>query len=251
MSTVDSLEDSVIWLTGASRGIGRATARLLAQRGARLALAARETSHLEDVAEEVATVSGNAPLLLGYDVGDAAAVKAAAMRVRKELGGLDGLVNNAGVLDDAVLGMIKTESIQNTLGTNLGGVIHHMQFAARLMNDSVGGSIVNISSIVGLVGNAGQTVYSASKAGVIGATLSAAKELAARRIRVNAVAPGYIKTDMIAHLPPATHEARLSSVPLGRIGTPTDVAHTIVFLLSADAAYVTGQTLGVDGGMVL
>lgn len=245
------LEGRVIWITGASRGIGRATALRCAREGAKLALAARDVEHLSETAEGVVEAGGEEPLLLGYDVADDGAVKSAALQIKKELGGLFGVVNNAGVLNDSLLGMIQPADIQATFDTNLTGVILHMQLAARLIRGDGGGSIVNVSSIIGRVGNAGQTVYGASKAGVIGATQSAAKELAPRGIRVNAVAPGYIETDMIKHLSEEVHQERLDSIALGRVGTGDDIAGAVVFLLSDLSAYVTGQVLGVDGGMVI
>jgi 3-oxoacyl-[acyl-carrier protein] reductase len=242
------LEGRVVWITGASRGIGREVALYCAKLGASLALAARTEDNLAATHEALAAL-GAKSLLLGYDVADATQTKEAAKRISQHFGALHGMVNNAGVLKDALLGMLRPEDGQSVLGVNLVGTLNHLQWSSRLMKGA--GSIVNVSSIVGRTGNVGQTVYAASKAGVIGATLAAAKELAPRGIRVNAVTPGYIDTDMIKHLPDTTHQARLASIGMGRIGTPRDVANVVGFLLSDLAGYVTGQVIGVDGGMVL
>jgi len=185
-----------------------------------------------------------------YDVRDIEAIKKAFSWIKKEFGQLNVLVNNAGVLDDALLGMIDQKQIQTTFATNIEGVIHHMQYAARLMKKN-GGSIVNVSSIIGRTGNTGQTVYSASKAAVIGASYSAAKELAPHGIRVNAVAPGFIDTDMTKQLSEEKYAERLKEIKMGRIGKAEEVANTIWFLGSDLSTYVTGQVIGVDGGMVI
>ena len=164
---------------------------------------------------------------------------------------LDVLVNNAGILGDAVIGMIGDDLIDNTLATNVKGAIYNLQAAARLMQRKKTGSIINLSSIIGTRGNRGQTVYGASKAAIIGLTQSAAKDLAPANIRVNAIAPGYIDTPMIAHLDPATHATRIANIGLGRVGKAEEVANAILFLASDLSSYVTGQVLGVDGGMVI
>jgi 3-oxoacyl-[acyl-carrier protein] reductase len=161
------------------------------------------------------------------------------------------LVNNAGILDDALIGMISEESIDNTLNTNVKGVINFTQAAARLMERSGGGSIINVASIIGRYGNRGQVVYGASKAAVIGATLSSSKELAGKNIRVNAVAPGYIATDMIKNIDPAIDAIRRASIGMGRVGLPQDVANANLFLASDLSSYITGQTIGVDGAMLV
>jgi 3-oxoacyl-[acyl-carrier protein] reductase len=164
---------------------------------------------------------------------------------------LDVLVNNAGILRDALLGMISRELIDDTLNTNVVGPILHLQEAARLMGRKQAGSIINVASIIGRVGNKGQTVYAASKAAVIGMTYAAAKELAPKSIRVNAVAPGFIATDMTRQLTPPVFEERVKSVAMGRIGEAEEVAQTIVFLASDESRYVTGQVIGVDGAMLI
>jgi 3-oxoacyl-[acyl-carrier protein] reductase len=164
---------------------------------------------------------------------------------------LDVWVNNAGVLLDGLIGMVPDADIQTTLSINLAGVLYGTQQAARLMRRGGGGSIINLTSIIGRFGNAGQLVYGASKAGVIGATLSAAKELAPLNIRVNAVAPGFIETDMTAQLPPDKFQVRLDSIAMGRVGVPNDIANTALFFASDLSTYVTGQVIGVDGGMLV
>lgn len=245
------LTGKVAWITGASRGIGVATARLFAREGAQLVLCARETSHLKGAGAEVRALGAPEPILLAYDVSDPAAVGNAFRDVFKQTRRLDVLVNNAGVLDDALLGMVTPAQVQQTFATNVNAVIYHMQYASRLMARARSGSIINLSSIMGRVGNVGETVYAASKSAVIGATYSAAKELAPSNIRVNAVAPGFIDTDMTRKLPQEKFQEGVASVRMGRAGTPGDVANAILFLASDLSAYVTGQVLGVDGGMLV
>ncbi len=164
---------------------------------------------------------------------------------------LDILVNNAGILRDALIGMISDAEINDVLRTNLIGAIQVTQAAARLMARGKNASIINISSIIGVRGNRGQLIYAASKAGLIGATLSAAKELAPQGVRVNAVAPGYIQTTMIANVPADIHAQRVASIGVGRVGDPQDVANLVLFLASDLSSYITGQVIGVDGGMVI
>ena len=171
--------------------------------------------------------------------------------LKKNVGQLDAVVNNAGILDDALLGMVNEQQLSRTFAVNTEAVIFHMQYASRLMMKQKSGSIINVSSIIGRVGNIGQTVYSASKAAVIGATYSAAKELAVHNIRVNAVAPGFIETDMTKQLSANKFEERLKEIKMGRIGKAEEVANVIIFLASDQSTYVTGQVIGVDGGMVI
>lgn len=244
------LSGKVALVTGAGRGIGRAIADRLASAGATIVVNGRSAETAARAAAEIGARFGTPAVPIAADVADAAAVSAMMQAVFKECRRLDVLVNNAGVLRDGLIGMIRAADLEETIGTNLKGTLNCIQSGARLMQRT-GGSIVNISSIIGVRGNAGQLVYSASKGAVIAATLAAAKELAAKQIRVNAIAPGYIDTDMIRAIPPETHQQRLDSIAMGRIGTPGDVAGVALFLASDLSRYVTGQVIGVDGGMLV
>lgn len=245
------LQDKIIWVTGASRGIGKETAKILASRGAKIVVSSRNKSSLEELVEEVISTGGQKPFVLEYDITDLPSAKNAFVQVQKEFKRLDGLVNNAGILEDALLGMISVENVNRTFQTNTYSVIFHMQYASRLMTKNKSGSIVNVSSIIGRVGNEGQVVYGGSKAAVIGITQSAAKELAPNNIRVNAVAPGFINTDMVKQLSKDKYDQRLNSIKMQRIGNPEEVGNVIAFLLSDLSSYVTGQVIGVDGGMLV
>jgi 3-oxoacyl-[acyl-carrier protein] reductase len=246
-----SLAGRVALITGASRGIGQACAVALAGAGAAVVLHAREAAHLDAVAAQVGALGQPEPLRLAYDVTDRDAMRRAFEILRKRHRQLDILVNNAGVLESGLLGMITDDSLQRVLATNLEAAIQHLQLAARLMAREKRGTIVNVSSIVGVRGAPGQVAYAASKAGIIGATLAAARELAPAGIRVNAIAPGFIDTDMNRGHKAETHAATLAKVAMGRMGTAAEVADVVLFLVSDLARYVTGQVLGVDGGMTL
>ena len=245
------LEGKVAFVTGSTRGMGWATARLFARHGATVVLNGHRDRALLDERVETLAAEGHEASGQFCDVADPAAVSAAYQAIFKRHGRLDVLVNNAGMLDDALIGMIRQPSIERTFAVNTWGALHNMQAAARLMGRHGGGSIVNVASIMGTRGCEGQAVYAASKAALVGMTLSAAKELAARQVRVNVVAPGYIATDFIKGVPPAIHQERVASLKMGRVGEPEDVAKVHLFLASDLAAYVTGQVIGVDGGMVI
>ena len=244
------LDGKVALVTGASRGIGRAIALKLASEGAKVAINyAGNTAKAEAVKAEIEAAGGEA-MLVQADVSDAAQVDAMVKTVAEAFGTIDILVNNAGITRDGLLMRMKEEDFDAVLNTNLKGVFHCTKAVSRLMMKKRYGRIVNMASVVGLMGNAGQTNYAAAKAGVMGFSKSAARELASRGITVNTVAPGCINTDMTAVLPDKVKEGMLQSIPLQRIGEPEDVANAVLFLASDLAAYITGQNVDVDGGMV-
>ena len=245
------LEGRVAIVTGGSRGIGFAVAARLADCGVNIVLNARTNSEVLEQAVSFLISKGVSVDICIGDVSYNETAKAASKLAFSKHRRIDILVNNAGILDDALIGMITEDSIQNTLQVNVAGIFHFTQACARLMARGGGGSIINIASIIGRFGNKGQMVYGASKAAVIGATLSASKELAPQNIRVNALAPGYINTDMIKNIEPAIDAERRASIGMGRVGTPEDIANAALFLSSDLSSYVTGQVIGVDGSMVI
>jgi len=242
--TFCSLDGKVALVTGASRGIGAAIARELARAGARVAVNYRSG---REAAEEIA--GGIGGVVVQGDVADAEQAQAMVERAESELGDLDILVNNAGVTRDTLLARMSDDDWDAVLGTNLGGVFHTSRAVARKMLRRRAGSIVNLTSVVGLRGNPGQANYVAAKAGVIGFTKALARELGGRGVRVNAVAPGYIETELTAVLSEPVRDAILTNTPLGRLGRPEDVAGAVRFLCSDEAAFVTGEVLLVDGGL--
>jgi len=238
----------VALVTGGSRGIGKSICERLAADGARVAVVARDGARAEAVA---AALSGEGHRGYACDVADSGAVDALVKQVEQDLGGLDILVNNAGVTADNLLVRIDDASWQKVIDTNLKGAFNLTRSAARGMMRRRKGRIINITSVVGLTGNAGQANYAASKAGLIGLTKAVAKELASRNVLVNAVAPGFIETEMTAELSETARTGLLGQIALGKLGKPEDVAGVVRFLSGADAAYITGQVLVVDGGMVI
>jgi len=242
------LKDRVALVTGGSRGIGLAIARELAEAGARVAIAARNRERAAEAAEGL---PGEGHGAFGVDVADPDAVNETIREVELELGGIGVLVNNAGLTRDNVLMRLKDEDWTQVLDVNLRGAFNTIRAVSRGMMKRREGRIINITSVVGVIGNRGQANYAASKAGLIGLTKSVAKELASRNVLANAVAPGYIETDMTAELNEQARETLSSQIPLDRLGRPEDIAPVVRFLAGPGAAYITGQVIVVDGGMVM
>ena len=236
--------ERVVVVTGASRGIGLAVARACAARGARVALVARSTDALQRVAAELDGARAYA-----CPVEDASQVQETVARIQADLGAVHGLVNNAGITRDALLLRMSPEQWDEVLRVNLGGVFNFTRAVAKGMIRQRFGRIVNITSVVGQMGNPGQANYAASKAGIIGFTKAVARELASRNVTVNAVSPGFIVTAMTADLDEKAREHLLQQIPMQRLGSPEEVAAAVTFLLGDEAAYVTGQVLNCDGGM--
>jgi 3-oxoacyl-[acyl-carrier protein] reductase len=245
------MSDRIAFITGASRGIGAACAQSLAAEGYQLILHARTSSALEELLSTLPTACAENSLILTYELTDHEAIGRSFQDIFKRFRRLDVMVNNAGIMEPAKLGMIPQAALTRTLDVNLAAAILHMQGAAKLMGRIGGGSIINMSSIVGRYGFEGQVAYAASKAGLIGATLAGAKELAPQNIRVNAVAPGYMDTELNRQHSEEIHLQNLARVRMGRMGKPSEVADLVRFLASEQALYITGQVIGIDGGMSL
>ena len=244
------LADKVAVVTGAGRGIGRAVALAYARMGADVACVSRTEENSAKAAAEVEAL-GRRAWAVAVDVSDTAAVDAAAGKILDDAGRVDILVNNAGVTRDNLLMRMSEEEWDTVINTNLKGAFNFTKALTRPFIKQRSGRIINIASVIGLIGNAGQSNYAASKAALIGFTKSVAKELATRGITVNAIAPGFIETDMTAALSEKMREGILGNVPLERFGSPDDIAHAAVFLAMEPSGYITGQVLTVDGGMVM
>jgi len=246
-----SMEGNVALVTGGSRGIGRAVCVELARRGAAVAVNYAGDSQAAEETVRLCRELGVEAEAFQADVAVPASCEALVTAVKERFGSLDILVNNAGITRDGLLVTVREDDVTKVLDTNLKGACFCTKAAAKVMLRQKYGRIICLSSVVGLRGNPGQTAYAASKAGILGLTKAAAKELAGRDITVNAVAPGFIETDMTAVLPDKSREAMLKAIPKGRPGTPGDVARAVAFFAEKDSAYITGQVLCVDGGMAV
>lgn len=244
-------ENQVAVVTGAGRGIGHAIAVRLASEGARVASVSRSEANAQRTADEINATRAEAAKAYAVDVSDHPSVQEVGTRILEDFGRVDILVNNAGVTRDGLSMRMSTEDWDTVLNTNLKGAFNFVQALQRSMIKQRSGRIINISSVIGLIGNAGQANYAASKAGLLGLTKSLAREMASRGITVNAVAPGLIETDMTAVLSDEIRKNILSKIPLNSLGKPEDIASAVAFLASTEAKYITGQVLAVDGGMVM
>lgn len=245
------LKDKIAVITGSARGIGKAIALKFAQEGAAVVISDLTLESCQETASEIEAITRTKTLALAVDVTNSTSVEEMVKTVKKEWGRIDILVNNAGITKDTLLMRMSPDAWNAVIQVNLTGTFNCIKAVTRLMMKQQYGRIVNIASVVGLMGNAGQANYVASKAGVIGLTKSVARELASRNITANAIAPGFIQTPMTDKLTEDTIKNYLSRIPLGRMGTPEDVAKAAMFLVSSDADYITGQVLTIDGGMYM
>jgi 3-oxoacyl-[acyl-carrier protein] reductase len=244
-------DNQVAIISGAGRGIGHAIALRLASEGARVACVSRMEANAKRTADEINGKCADSAKAYAVDVADHGAVQKIGAQILEEFGKIDILVNNAGVTRDRLSVRMSIEEWDVVINTNLNGAFNFVQAVQRAMIKRRSGRIINISSVIGLIGNAGQTNYAASKAGLIGFTKSLARELACRNITVNAVAPGFIATDMTAGLTDEIKKTLEARIPLGKAGHPENIASAVAFLASAEASYITGQVICVDGGMVM
>ncbi len=245
------LEHKIALVTGASRGIGKAIAKELAKKGATVIVNYNGSKSAADKVVEEITSEGGWASSYQCNVAEASSCETMIGDILKEYGRIDILVNNAGIVRDNLLMKMSEEEFDAVVDTNLKGTFHTMKLISRHMLKQRGGRIINMASVVGVAGNPGQTNYAASKAGIIGMTKTVAKELASRNITVNAIAPGFIQTDMTEALKEQAKEQVLKQIPMGRMGEPEDIAKLVAFLASEDGKYITGQVIHVDGGMVM
>lgn len=246
-----SFSNQIVVVTGAGRGIGQEIARAFAQHGAKVALISRNESSCGRATKEINKEFPESCTAFPVDIADHDAVQALAKRIGDELGPVSILVNNAGITRDGLLMRMKEDDWDAVLETNLKGAFNTVKAFMRPLMKGENSRIINIASVIGLIGNAGQANYSASKAGLIGFTKAVARELAPRAVTCNAIAPGFITTDMTDELTDAIREAVVGRIPLGIFGTTADIAHTVLFLAGPNAGYITGQVLAVDGGMTM
>ncbi|MHB9094761.1 MAG: 3-oxoacyl-[acyl-carrier-protein] reductase [Eubacteriales bacterium] len=244
------LRGKIALVTGSARGIGKAIALTLAEKGADVAVVDLGREDAEGVAAEIRQL-GRRALALSGNVANAQDVEEFVKKVSEEFGRIDILVNNAGITRDTLLMRMKEEDWDAVINVNLKGTFLCTKAVSRVMMKQRYGRIVNISSVIGLMGNAGQANYGASKAGILGLTKSVAREMGSRNVTVNAIAPGFIETSMTDVLSENLKESMMAQIPLGRLGSPQDVANTVAFLVSDEASYITGQTIAIDGGMVM
>jgi len=244
------LKDTVSLVTGAARGIGKEIALTLAKEGSNVVVWDLNSELGQEVTEQIKKF-GTKPLFSGVDISNFEQVSNAVKTAVEEFGGIDILVNNAGITKDTLIIRMKEEDWDKVMAVNLKGVFNCTKEVIPVMMKKKWGRIINITSVIGMIGNKGQANYAASKAGIIGFTKSIAKEVASRNITCNAIAPGYIETDMTKNLPESVKEAFIQAIPLAKAGTPADVANLVLFIVQDESSYITGQVINVDGGMVM